>query len=128
MAVAGIGTEIVECLRIAQMIEQHGELFLARVFTPREIAFCSARDAATQHYASGWAAKEAVLKALGASWDRGISWRDIEVEYSPGGQTTIALAGAAREIAAAQGISGVMISIAHCRTHATAYALATGSG
>ena len=65
MRVVGIGTDIVECLRIAQMIERHGELFLTRVYTSREIEYCSARKAATQHYAGRWAAKEAVLKALG---------------------------------------------------------------
>ncbi len=37
MQVIGIGTDIIECLRIAQMIERHGELFLMRVFTPHEI-------------------------------------------------------------------------------------------
>ena len=47
MAVIGIGTDIVECLRIAQMIERHGELFLTRVYTPREVEYCSARKAAT---------------------------------------------------------------------------------
>ncbi len=126
MAVAGIGTEIVECLRIAQMIEQHGEAFLTRVFTQQEIAYCSARNAATQHYAGGWAAKEAVLKAIGTSWRRGINWRDVEVLYSPSGKTTIALTGGAGEAAAVKGIDSVMISIANCRTHATAYALAMG--
>ena len=68
-----IGTDIVECLRIAQMIERHGELFLTRVFTPREIEYCSSRKAATQHYAGRWAAKEAILKALGTGWSRGHS-------------------------------------------------------
>ena len=64
MSVIGIGTDIVECLRIAQMIERHGELFIGRVYTPHEIGYCSARKAATQHYAGRWAAKESVLKAL----------------------------------------------------------------
>ena len=50
MNVIGIGTDIVETLRIAQMIERHGELFLHRVYTLREIEYCSARKAATQHY------------------------------------------------------------------------------
>jgi len=126
MSVVGIGTDIVECLRIAQMIERHGELFLARVFTAQEIAYCSARNAATQHYAGRWAAKEAVLKALGASWERGIAWRDIEVEHAPGGKPTIQLSGGAGDIAAALGIREMMISISHCRSHATAYALAVG--
>ena len=52
---------------------------LGRVFTPHEIEYCTARKAAMQHYAGRWAAKEAVLKALGTGWARGISWQDIEV-------------------------------------------------
>lgn len=85
MNIAGIGTDIVECLRIAQMIERHGELFLTRVYTEREIQYCSSRKAATQHYAGRWAAKEAVLKAMGTGWAKGISWRDIEVRNDEGG-------------------------------------------
>ncbi len=126
MHIFGIGTDIVECLRIAQMIERHGELFLRRVFTPQEVAYCSARKAATQHYAGRWAAKEAVLKAMGTGWIRGISWQDVEVRHRAGGQPTIALAGGAREICEKRGIREVLISISHCRSHATAYALALG--
>ena len=77
--IIGIGTDIIECLRIAQMIERHGELFISRVYTDHEIEYCSARKAATQHYAGRWAAKEAVSKVLGLGV-RGIGWRDIEVE------------------------------------------------
>ena len=78
MSVVGIGTDIVEVLRIEQMIERHGELFLRRVFTENEVGYCSARKAASQHYAGRWAAKEAVLKALGTGWAQGITWVDIE--------------------------------------------------
>ncbi len=126
MSVIGIGTDIIECLRIAQMIERHGELFLARVYTPREIEYCSSRKAATQHYAGRWAAKEAVLKALGTGWARGISWQDIEVRNDLGGKPSIALAGGARAACEQLGIAEMLISISHCRTHATAYALAVG--
>ncbi|MCG8449345.1 MAG: holo-ACP synthase, partial [Pirellulales bacterium] len=73
--ILGIGTDIIECLRIAQMIDRHGELFLRRVYTEHEIGYCSTKKSATQHYAGRWAAKEAVLKALGTGWRRGISWR-----------------------------------------------------
>jgi holo-[acyl-carrier protein] synthase len=128
MNVIGIGTDIVECLRIAQMIERHGELFLARVFTTHEIEYCSARKAATQHYAGRFAAKEAVLKALGTGWTRGIQWRDMEVRNDLGGKPRIALAGGAREMCEKLGIAEMHISISHCRTHATAYALAIGPG
>ena len=79
MNILGIGTDIVECLRIAQMIERHGELFIDRVYTATEIEYCRSRKQATQHFAGRWAAKEAILKALGTGWRRGISWRDIEV-------------------------------------------------
>ena len=65
MSVLGIGTDITECLRIAQMIERHGELFVSRVYTQHEIDYCRSRRMATQHFAGRWAAKEAVLKAIG---------------------------------------------------------------
>lgn len=127
MKIAGIGTDIVECLRIAQMIERHGELFLTRVYTPREIEYCSSRKSATQHYAGRWAAKEAVLKAMGTGWAKGISWRDIEIRTDEGGRPSILLGGAAREICEQRGVRDMLISISHCRSHATAYALAVGS-
>ena len=126
MKVIGIGTDIVETVRIADMIERHGELFLDRVFTPHEIQYCSERKAATQHYAGRWAAKEAVLKALGTGWSRGISWCDIEVRNEIGGRPLIALSGGALEASRRLGIDEVLISISHCRCHATAYALALG--
>jgi len=126
MNILGIGTDIIECLRIANMIERHGELFLNRVYTPHEIEYCSARKAATQHYAGRFAAKEAVLKALGTGWTRGIQWQDIEVHNDLGGKPSIVLGGGARELCLRDGISQVLITISHCRSFATAYALAVG--
>lgn len=124
MQVYGIGTDIVECLRIANMIERHGELFIGRVYTQYEIDYCRKRRAATQHYAGRWAAKEAVLKALGTGWIKGISWRDVEVRNERGGKPTIALAGGAKQRCVDANITEMQISISHCRSHATAYALA----
>src|SRR5262245_8330951 len=126
MGVIGIGTDIIECLRIAKMIERHGEIVLTRVYTPNESEYCTSRKAATQHDAGRFAAKEAVLKALGTGWARGIQWRDIEVRNEMGGRPKIALAGAARELGEKLGIAEMLISISHCRTHATAYAIAVG--
>lgn len=124
--IIGIGTDIIECLRIAQMIERHGELFINRVYTQHEIQYCQSRKLATQHYAGRWAAKEAILKALGTGWRRGISWRDIEVRNEPGGRPTVAMRGGARDVVERLGITEMLISISHCRSHATAYALAQG--
>jgi len=113
--VVGIGTDIIECLRIAQMI-----------YTPQEIQYCQARKQATQHFAGRWAAKEAILKALGTGWRRGISWRDVEVRTETTGKPTVELRGGAGEVARELGITSVLISISHCRSHATAYAIAVG--
>lgn len=124
MNVLGIGTDITEVLRIAQMIERHGELFVGRVYTTAEIDYCRSRRMATQHFAGRWAAKEAILKALGTGWRKGISWRDIEVLNGGGGRPTVTLQGGTREIAERMGIRCVLVSISHCRSHATAYAIA----
>lgn len=121
-----IGTDIIECVRIAQMIEKHGEVFLQRVFTRREIEYCSSRKAATQHYAGRWAAKEAVLKVLGTGWARGIQWTDLEIQNEVSGAPVIKLSGKAAEIAKERGIQEVMVSISHCRAYATAFATGIG--
>ncbi len=126
MKILGIGTDITEVLRIAQMIERHGELFISRVYTPHEIEYCSTKKAATQHYAGRWAAKEAVLKALGTGWRRGISWRDIEVRNLTSGAPTIVLRAGARDVFDRLGIQTMHISISHSRNHAIAYAIAEG--
>lgn len=124
MQIIGMGTDIVETLRIAQMIERHGESFLRRVFTTSEIEYCSSRTTATQHYAGRWATKEAVLKSLGTGWAKGIQWVDMEVTNEEEGRPILDLRGRALEIAKEKGIDEVQISMSHCRTHATATAIA----
>jgi holo-[acyl-carrier protein] synthase len=122
--IAGIGTEIVECVRIGRMIEQHGELFLARVYTEREIRDCQQKKKSLEHFAGRWAAKEAVLKALGTAWRRGLAFTDIEIQPEDNGTFTVRLLGAAREVADRLHIAAIHLSIAHCRAYATAYVLA----
>ncbi len=124
--IIGIGTDIIECLRIARMIERHGELFIDRVYTAHEIRYCQNRAQSTQHFAGRWAAKEAILKALGTGWRRGIAWRDIEIRNEKGGKPTVAVRGGAKEVVEQLGITELLVSISHCRTHATAFAMAVG--
>lgn len=126
MDIIGIGTDITECLRIARMIERYGELFVNRVYTPEEIQYCQSRKQATQHFTGRWAAKEAVLKAMGTGWVRGISWRDIEIRNEPGGKPIVAVRGGAKEVIEQLGVTKLLVTISHCRTHATAYAVAVG--
>ena len=127
MNVVAIGTDIVDCIRIAQMIERHGEQFICRVYTSTEIGYCSSRKSATQHFSGRWAAKEAILKVLGTGWSPNIKWRDIEIVNDATGKPSVNLSGGARDVAKSKGIADVMISISHCRTHATAYAIGLGN-
>ena len=124
MDIVGIGTEIVECLRVGRMIDQHGEIFLARVYTDREVRFCQARRRATEHFAARWAAKEAVLKALGTPWQSGIEWTDIEIEQDSVGVPQVLLGGATKEMARNLRVANIFLTLAHSRAYATAYAIA----
>lgn len=122
-SVIGIGTDIVECDRIGQMLQKHGDTFLQRVFTPDEIAYCSRHQIPDQHYAGRWAAKEAVLKVLGTGWAKGIQWTDVEVVRDAAGAPSIRLENRAAEIAKELKIRSVLISISHCKAFATAFAI-----
>jgi holo-[acyl-carrier protein] synthase len=126
MVILGIGTDIIECPRIGKMIENHGELFLRRIYTEREIRYCQARKHAIEHFAGRWAAKEAILKAIGTGRSHGIAWTNIEVRNAPDGRPLVMVCGRARETAIERGIADILLSIAHCRTYATAYAMAVG--
>ena len=124
MSIRNVGTDIIECVRIGQLIEQHGESFLRRVFTQAEIEYCSARAMATQHYAARWAAKNAVRKALGMRLGNGLSWRDFEVTSSSAGKAIVSLRGLARDASTAQQIHTIHISLTTSRTMAVAFAIA----
>jgi holo-[acyl-carrier protein] synthase len=124
MEIVGIGNDIVECLRVGRMIEEHGELFLLRVYTEREIRYCNSRQRATEQFAAHWAAKEAILKCLGLPWRRGLSWTDIEIRIEEGNRPKVMLCGTAKEIAQSQRIIDIFLSLSHCRAYATAQAIA----
>jgi len=127
MPIIGHGIDIVETARIQRMVEEHGPHFLDRVFTPGEQSYCAANHKRRfEHLAGRFAAKEAVLKALGTGWRGGIAWTDIEVVKDASGQPGIALSGECLRIAAERGIGRWLISISHITTHATASAIAVG--
>jgi holo-[acyl-carrier protein] synthase len=126
MQIVGIGTDIVEVLRIGRMIERHGELFLTRVYTEREIRYCQERKRAMEHFAGRWAAKEAIFKCLGTGWQRGVCWTDVEIRNDGKGKPRVLMCGAAKDVAQNLHIADILISISHCRAYATAHALAVG--
>ena len=124
MPIVGHGIDIVETARIKQMVEEHGQRFLDRCFTPAEQAYCArSTKRYFEHLAGRFAAKEAVMKVLGTGWRGGIAWTDIDVVKELSGQPKVALAGECARIAAEQGIARWHLSISHIETHATASAI-----
>lgn len=122
--IVGLGTDIVEIVRIGSMIERHGELFLQRVYSEAEIIYCQRHKEAIQHYAGRWAAKEAVMKTLGTGFTKGVGWTDIEVANLKTGQPVIQLSGGALRVSKIKGIDEILITISHCKAYATATAIA----
>ncbi len=127
LSVLGIGTDIIECERIGEMLTKHDQIFIQKVFTPYEIEYCGSRKAAAQHYAGRWAAKEAILKAIGTGWAKGIKWTDIDIQNQPGGAPVVRIGGVAKDLCEKCGIKDVLVSISHCRLFATAFATAIGT-
>jgi holo-[acyl-carrier protein] synthase len=103
----GIGVDLVRVPRIAAAIERHGDRFLTRIFTPREIEHCQGRAWEVNGFALRFAAKEAFSKALGVGLRRGgIRWREVEVLPEPRGKPEIFVSGRAAELCAEAGITG----------------------
>lgn len=118
--IAGTGVDLVEIGRIAELGERHGERFLRRVFTAAEIAHCSARPARYQHFAARFAVKEAVFKALGTGWTRGVAWRQVETTNDETGKPSVALSGVAKSLADGLAVRTIHVSISHTRRYAIA--------
>src|SRR3954464_12082737 len=73
MPIVGHGIDIVETARIKRSVDEHGERFLERVYTPAERKYCMRnKKRYFEHLAGRFAAKEAVLKVLGTGWRGGI--------------------------------------------------------
>jgi holo-[acyl-carrier protein] synthase len=114
------GVDIIEISRIKAAVERYGGRFLNRIYTDREQAYCRGR---APQLASRFAAKEAVMKALGTG-ARGVRWRDIEVIRPRGLAPTIELHGNARARAEQMGIQGLSLALSHSRDYAVAFVVA----
>lgn len=123
MAIVGHGIDLTSVDRIREMVVDHGDRFLDRVFTiaERESAMKQANDSKrAEHLAGRFAAKEAALKALGTGWRDGIAWTDVEVLNQPSGAPSLRLHGKALEIADSLGARMYHVSISHAANVATA--------
>jgi len=121
--------DLVEVARIARSVAEHGQRFLARVFTEGERGYAEANTRrVNEHLAVRFAAKEAVLKALGTGWSQGIGWRDVEIVREPSGRPAVRLTGVAAEVAERMGVERWHVSLSHTDTMAMASVIACGPG
>ena len=121
MDILGLGVDICEIARMERALERHPTM-RDRVFTPEEIAYCDSKARPAESYAGRFAAREAVIKALGGY--RGKRWQDISVTRAPSGAPAIRLEGTAKSRADALGIERVLITFTHEKTSAVAFAVA----
>ena len=126
MNILGHGVDVIECPRLKKMLTHHGDRLLQRVFTPHEQAYCQQHKERMQHLAGRFAAKEAVLKALGTGMRGQMKWTDVQIANDDLGKPEIVLSGESAAVAERMGVTRVLISIAHTREHAVASAIALG--
>ena len=117
MEIFGIGTDIIEIDRFASISDR----FMARCYSERERADLEGRH--IEALAGYFAAKEAVAKALGVGFV-GFRPSAIEIVHNAAGKPEVTLYAGALEVANAAGIRRIEVSISHCKTHATAMAIA----
>jgi len=122
--VVSVGTDLVDIARIAEVLDRQPR-FAVRVFTEAERAYCDARNDPAERYAARFAAKEAVLKALGVGLG-GADFHDIEVVKLPSGQPTLTLRGRAAELAAEAAIGSWLITMTH--SEGVAHVMVAGLG
>lgn len=120
--VFGIGTDIVEVQRVEAMLAR-GKEYLDTIFTRAEVDYCEAKARKAQHYAARFAAKEAVLKALGTGWRDGFAFSDIEIRNDDLGQPQVIPHGKVKEFLDHHLITRTAISMTHSGGLAIAVAI-----
>lgn len=125
--IIGTGIDIIDTRRVRGLVSRHGDRFLRRWFSPREIAYCEGKIKPWIHFAARIAAKEAAVKALGLQWKGPLSWRDISVVNSDSGLPSILLSGLPGRAAEARGMTAISLSLSHCEDYAVASVIVEGT-
>jgi holo-[acyl-carrier protein] synthase len=126
--ILGIGVDLVDVARFARVAARHDPGFVDGLFTPAEIAWCGRQRRRDEHLAARFAAREAVLKALGTGLVGLMSWRDIEVVTGEApGLVAMEIRGAVRQVADAQGVARVHLALATTRQVAAAAVVLEGA-
>jgi holo-[acyl-carrier protein] synthase len=118
--VESLGIDIVEVKRVKTLMEKWGDRFLHRVFTPGEIAYCRGKNAPEQSFAARFAAKEAILKAIGTGLSQGIRWTSMEIVNDENGSPSVKLG---ERIKDKSGDKKILISMSHTKEYAVAQAI-----
>lgn len=128
--IIGIGVDMVDVDRIKSAMERRGEQFLERAFTAEEAAYCLRSQCPERRFAGRFAAKEAVMKALGRGWFQGMPFKEIEVtrdESEEGyGRPGVRLSGRTAALADRLGVANISLSITHEQRAAVAFVVAEG--
>ncbi len=121
------GIDVIDVARVSSMLESHGQTFIDRCFTQKEqeAADVSSKETRAERLAARYAAKEAVLKALGTGLSGGIEWIEIGVSREDG-PPMLELTGKAAEIAAKIGITEWRLSLSHAGGIAMASVIGIG--
>ncbi len=126
MNLIGHGIDIVEISRMKQILDKLGNIYEIRCFTEIERIASETNINRIQYLAGRFAAKEAVIKALGTGWSQEIALTDIEIQRSSTGQPLVVLYGKCQEIASGLGVTNWTLSISHTDLFAVASAIALG--
>ncbi|MBI4524071.1 MAG: holo-ACP synthase [Deltaproteobacteria bacterium] len=127
--ILGVGVDLTEIARIQRALEdaKTGRRFRDRVYTAGEIEYCEGKGRGRyQSYAGRFAAKEAVMKALGRGWSSQVTWLEIEIVRDPAGKPLVKLHDKTSAFARARGIQELCLSITHAGGMAMAYVIAQG--
>lgn len=111
--IVGLGIDVVEIARFEEVLQRHPERAPERIFTTAERAEGESRARPLEYYAGRFAAKEALLKAIGTGLTEGISWQDITIGGSAGSRPAVAVSGATRHALARLGSPSIHVSISH---------------
>ena len=122
--ILGLGIDLVRTARMRTAVERWGKRFLGRVFTPDEVQYCFARQRPWHSLAVRFAAKEALIKALGTS--EGLSLRDIEIGNDKTGKPSLNPGPRLKEVLAARGVRHAHLSLSHERDYGVAAVVLEG--
>lgn len=111
--IIGTGVDIIEIKRFKDAMERSGEKLILRLFTPDEQQYCNGHRDPVPHFAARFAAKEAVFKALGTGWAKGVAWLDVEVQKEEQEAPRIVLHGEAKRLCTAKGVGNMHLSLSH---------------